>query len=376
MKRIAWFFNDWSINAYRQENNLYGGIGYYRVIKPAEVLSKWYDIDVIGAEFRKWGVGGDTTGATAYQRLEQYDLIISKHAHNAQMASNLLATADYYKKKIIVDADDNYLAVRKNNPASKDYDIGEQGRYNLSAFLSLASGITVSTAPLKRVFKTLNKKIDVLPNCNDLNDWPNVRKQWDDGIVRIGYAGAQGHLDDIELIIEPMAYLLAKYPNVMFEVIGLWPVEAMNMVNKMNEYCKKDISKQVKLGGGTMAWQGYPEMLASFGWDIGIAPLIEDTFNEGKSHIKWMEYSSVFVATIASPVYPYKEDIFGVKTIQDGVTGFLASNSEEWYAKLEKLVLDKDLRYSIATNAHEYVKNNWQYSQWADRFKKVIDKYI
>ncbi len=376
MKRIAWFTHDWSQNAYRQENDLYGGIGYYRVIKPAQVLRKYFDIDVIGAEFRKWGIGGDTTDATKFQRLEQYDMIISKHLNSAVMASNLLATADYYKKKILVDVDDNYLAIRPNNPAHKDYDIGEQGRYNLNAFLSLASGVTVSTLPLKKVFRKINKNINVLPNCNDLNDWPNVRKQFDDGKIRIGYAGALGHLDDLELIIEPIAYILAKYPNVVFETFGLWPQEAMEMVNKMNGYCKKDVSKQVRLGEGTMAWQGYPELLSSCGWDIGICPLVNDTFNEGKSHIKWLEYASVYATTVASPVYPYKEDIYGVKTIQDGVTGFFAEGREQWFERLDTLIKDKDLRYSVATNAHEYIKNYWQYEQWTPIFKKVIDKYI
>ena len=375
MKRIAWFSFDWSINVYRQENDLYGGIGYYRVIKPAQVLRQWFDIEVIGAKFRDWGVkGGDV--AYAYQRLEQYDLIVSKHAHNAQMASNLLATAEHYKKNLITDVDDNYFAVRKNNPAIKDYDIGKEGRYNLSTFLSLSSGLTVSTAPLKKVFKELNKKVDIFPNCNDVNDWPNVRKMWDDGTIRIGYPGALGHLDDLDLILEPMAYILAKYPNVVWEIIGLVPTEAMPMVNKMNAFCKKDISKQVRIGGGTMAWQGYPELLASFGWDIVVAPLVNDTFNQGKSHIKWMEASMVRAAVVASEVYPYYQPIDGVKTIQHGITGFLASTSEEWYKYLDLLIKDKTLRKQTAENAYDYIKDNWQYVQWADKFKKVITKYI
>jgi glycosyltransferase involved in cell wall biosynthesis len=373
---ILWFLWDWSQSAYRQENDLYGGIGYYRVIKPAQILREWFDIDIIGAEFRKWGVEGLGEGVK-YQRLAQYDLVITKHLKDAQTASNLLAAADYYKKKLVVDVDDNYFEIRKDNPALKDYGVGQNGRYHIGALLSLASGLTTSTEPLRKTYKKLNKHIDVLPNCNDVNDWPNVRKMWDDGQIRIGFAGGQGHLDDLELILEPMAYILAKYPNVSFEILSaIFPAEAMSLTIKMNEYCKKDISKQVKLGGGTMAWAGYPEFLSSLGWDIVLAPAIDDEFNRGKSHNRWMESSMIRCPVVASPVYPYKEPIQGVKTIQDGITGLFASNSMEWFKQLERLVQSKDLRRQIADNAYDYIKDNWQWEQHKDKFKKVISKYL
>lgn len=373
---IVSLFTDWSANAYRQENDLYGAIAYYRVVKPAQFLREWFDIEVVGSKFRTWGVeGGDE--ALRYQRLEQYDLILSKHMINGQMASNLLGTAGHFSKKIVIDVDDNYFKVRANNPAIKDYAKGQEGRYMIGAFLELASGLMTSTEPLKKVYKKLNKHIDVLPNCNDINDWPNVRKMWDDGKIRIGFAGGQGHLDDLELILEPMAYVLAKYPNVIWEIIGaLWPKEAMEMVNKMNGYCKKDIASQVRISGGTLAWQGYPELLASFGWDIVLAPLVDDEFNQGKSHIRWMEASMIHCPVVASPVYPYFEPIQKVKTIQNGVTGIFARTKEDWFRELEFLVTNKTARQEIAENAYNYVKDNWQWSQHIHKWKKVIEHYL
>lgn len=377
MKRIAWITNDWSANPYRTAHDLYGGLGYYRVIKPAQILSKWYDIDVIGADFQFWGIGnGDP--AYKYQRFEQYDLIIFKQMRTIQDASNIMATAKYYKKPILIDLDDNYLAIRKDNPAYSDYEYGNGPAEHLSALVSLVSGVIVSTAPLKKLYKSLNKNIDVLPNCNDVKDWPNVRKQWDDGKVRIGFCGGAGHLADLVLIIEPMAYILAKYPNVIFEICGaITPQEAMSMVTKMNELCKKDVSTQVRIAGGTegQVWQGYPELLTSFGWDIVVAPAIDDEFNRCKSHNRWLESSMIYAPVIASQVYPYYKNIQGVKTIQDGKTGLFARNSQEWFKQLDSLIQNKDLRYQIATNSYEYVKENWQYEQWALKWKRVIEKY-
>lgn len=373
--RIAWFFGDWSVSAYRQENDLYGGIAYYRVIKPAQVLRKWFDIEVIGADFLKWGVkGGDE--ATKYQRLEQYDLIIAKHLTNAQMASNLLATADYYKKKIIVDVDDNYFDIRKDNPAAKDYAIGQQGRYNLGAFLELCSGVTVSTYPLKEAYLKLNKNVDVLPNCNDIKDWPK-RTEKKDGLIRIGYAGGSAHNDDLDLIAEPMGRILEKYPNVVFEIMGaILPEKAMELGSKMIKFGSADILKRFRFIAGTMAWQGYPEVLGSYGWDIGLAPLVDEPFNRGKSHIKWLEYSMIGATTVASPVYPYKEKIQGVSTIEEPFTGLFASTSDEWFEKLDTLVKNEKYRKQIAKNAYKYVKENWQQKMFAEKWRDCINKYL
>ncbi len=374
---IAWIFSDWDANPFRAEHDLYGGIGYYRVIKPAQVLREWFDIEVIGAQWQKWGVEGSPDQSLKYQRLGQYDLIISKHFRTAEDASNTLATAKHYKKNILVDMDDDFIHMRPDNPAYKDYEYGQGPREYMSAYISLASGITVSTDPLKKVYKALNKKVDVLPNCCDISDWPNVRKMWDDGKVRIGFAGGQGHLADLELILEPMAYILAKYSNVSFEICGgLWPQQAMDMVNKMNAFCKKNISDQVRIAGGTLAWQGYPEMLASFGWDIVIAPLVDEPFNRGKSHIRWLESSMIHAPVVASPVYPYVSDIQGVKTIQDGQTGLVAHTAEDWFKHLDYLINNKGARRELADNAYNYIKDHWQYSQWADKWKNVINKYL
>lgn len=370
--KIAWLFGDWSVNAYRQENDLYGGIAYYRVIKPAQALRKWFDIEVIGADIRHWG-----TTAETYDRLGKgYDLIISKHLTDAAMASNILATGDHFKKKVIVDVDDNYFDIRKDNPAVKDYGIGKQGRYTLGAFLELANGITVSTDPLKEVYLKHNKSIDVLPNCNDVNDWPIPTKK-NDGIIRIGYAGGSAHNDDLDLIIEPVARILEKYPNTMFEVMGAITAEkARDIGAKMLKFASASILERFRIQGGTLAWQGYPEVLSSHGWDIGLCPLVDEPFNRGKSHIKFMEYSMIGAATVASPVYPYIEEIQGTKVVEHGKTGLFAKTSQEWFECLELLIKNPAIREKMSNNAYQFVKKEWQWKSWASGWKTAIEKYL
>lgn len=372
---IAMILTDWNSNAYRQENDLYGGIGYYRVIKPAQVLREWFDVEVIGSEFRLWGGGDDST---RYGRLgRDYDLLFSKHIDNGQAASNLLAVADHYKKPVVVDIDDDYLNIRKDNPAFDDYAELKGGRYFLGAMLQLSTGLAVSTEPLSGLYASFNKNIDVLPNCNDVDDWNYPRKVHSDGKIRIGYAGGNAHGDDIKLVIEPIARILDENPNVLFQIMGaVTALEAKGIGAAMNMIASRDVTSQIQITGGTLAWREYPELLMSMGWDIGIAPLVDDKFNRSKSHIKWMEYSMMGAAVIASPVYPYKESIQDVDTIVHGQTGLFANSSQEWYESLSNLIKDESYRKELAKKAYKYIRQNWQYKQHATKWKAVIEKYL
>ncbi|MGC4431135.1 glycosyltransferase, partial [Streptococcus suis] len=85
--------------------------------------------------------------------------------------------------------------------------------------------------------------------------------------------------------------------------------------------------------------------------DINLAPLVTTTFNEAKSEIKWIEAAAVKVVTVASNLGAFEE------MIQDGVTGVLADDNE-WESKLERLILEQDLRAQIAENAFEFVMNH------------------
>jgi glycosyltransferase involved in cell wall biosynthesis len=236
--------------------------------------------------------------------------------------------------------------------------------------------VLVNTLPLKKVYKGINKNIDVLPNCNDINDWPVERQNMQDDKIRIGFAGGLSHKADLEMILEPMSYILVKYPNVIFQVVGaLHPKEAMEMGVKMYEFCKVDINDRFMVRGGTEAWQGYPEFINSFAWDIAIAPAVDDEFNKCKSHNRWMESAMIGCPTVASPVYPYITPVQGRQVIRHGITGVIANNSEEWFEMLSGLIEHPDKRKEIAKNAYDYIANNWQWNNWEKEYKKIIDKY-
>lgn len=364
--KICYIYTDW---AHRPDKQ-YGGVGYYRVIKPAKFLSKYYDVDVYGANL----VGLKETPMKLWQFIfGQYDMVIVKQVDNEQAAGMMLFFADYYKKPVILDLDDNFIEVRPDQPAYEVYYPGSQKRAIFQAVLRSVQGLIVSTQPLADFYKQRVKDVYgvdlpvfVAPNCVDPEDW-KAPKRFRKKVI--GYAGSITHNGDLALIMPSLAKLMKEHKDWHFELIGALKSEHIPEVFKDFD---EETFQRVQIKGGTQSWRGYPELLAKQRWTVGLAPLINDEFNRGKSHIKWMEYALCGVPTLASKVYPYYMPIQGVPTIEDGKTGYLFESSLDFESKLCSLMEDDKIRTELADNARKCVLQNWSYKDHIEKWHKAI----
>lgn len=167
--------------------------------------------------------------------------------------------------------------------------------------------------------------------------------------------------------------LMIKYPFLHVEFMGGLEKE---QVQQLFAGIDLNILNRIEVTGGTPSWKEYPKKLSKTKWDIGICPLIDDEFNRNKSHIKWMEYSTYKIPTVASMVYPYYKKIDGVDAIKDGKTGFLANDTKDWVEKLSKLIENKELREEIGNNAYNYIKDNLTIQDNIYKWEKVFDKIL
>lgn len=378
-KKILFIYTDWNASEARRKAKGYGGVSYYRVIKPAQALQKLgWDVTIVGHDLvEKYG---DTPEQIWPSVFSEFDAVVVKQMDNPAAASPMFFFAERYDVPIILDLDDDYFSVKPDQPAWEVYKPGSQKRAIFGATLSLVDAIFVSTQPLKdsygkhlqEIYK-MDKPIFVLPNCNQFADWPIKQVPPPHGVVTIGYAGSITHNADLKMVLPAIMYVMEKYPHVRFEILGAMYKQALD---EMVAGYPKRLTKRIKLKPGTHSWDGYPELLASQNWDIGICPLVDDTFNRGKSHIKWMEYAMAGLPVVASPTFPYSEPINGTPVIENGVTGFFARSTGDWIMLLSRLIEDWPLRQQIAGNAKAAITRNWQYdkhaSLWADALNDVL----
>ena len=98
---------------------------------------------------------------------------------------------------------------------------------------------------------------------------------------------------------------------------------------------------------------------------VGIMPLTDDVFSQGKSAYKLIQYQAAGLPALASPVGENKH------LIRPGVNGFLPETPEEWAAALRTLHDDRELYRSCAENAqHESA----QYT--LERYFPVYRKFL
>lgn len=369
--KILFYRNDWGANVQRQMEDGYGGVGYYRIINPSKFVTK-HEVTVVGQ-----GVGrkGDTPEKKWTRIFTDYDVFWTTYFSNPQEASVMFYHRDKLGKKVVIDLDDNFLAVSPNHHLYDKLKPTKKDRAFVSTILSFADVITVSTEPLKqkidehlrKVYK-LEKKIVVVPNMNDMRDWEFEPVEKNKDKIVIGYTGSNSHYDDLAMFLPQLAKIMDKYPNVYFESIGAIGKDTINLFDCFSESAKL----RSDLLPSTWIFKEYPEHLSKQKWDIGVAPLVDDDFTRCKSHIKWLEYSMYKIPTVASRVYPYFVPNFGIDTIEHEKTGLLLKDSE-WFDALEDLILNKEKRERLGQNAHDFVKKNWQYNE---RFTQVLDEMV
>ena len=369
--KILFYRNDHSANVNRKMEDGYGGVGYYRIIQPSKRI-KGHDVTLVGMKLTKKGESRDQRWDRIFK---EYDVFWTTYFYDAEEASSMYYHRDKYKKKVVIDLDDDYLAIFPSHPL---YDVMKETKKNrafCSTILSFADVITVSTEPLKQKIQQhmkkvygLDKKVIVIPNMNDIQDWNYKSAKKNKNKIVIGYSGSYSHDDDLKMVFPAIAKIMDKYKNVYFESLGAVGNENLQLYNVFSE----DAKTRCDILPSTWTFKEYPKHLASMKWDIGICPLISHPFTESKSHIKWLEYSCYSIPTIASRIYPYFVNCFGIDIIKDMETGLLVKPSE-WFEALEKLILDKELRERLGKNARKFIIDNWQYGI---DFSNAIDKVI
>ena len=88
-------------------------------------------------------------------------------------------------------------------------------------------------------------------------------------------------------------------------------------------------------------------------FDIGIMPLPNTEWAAGKSGVKALQYMSVGVPVVCSPVG------MNAEVILDGENGMLARDESEWISKLSALIESRELRIRIGLDGRHTVESGY-----------------
>ncbi len=195
--------------------------------------------------------------------------------------------------------------------------------------------------------KQYNSNVMYNPTCVDTEKHHNVLAKHDVQRITIGWTGSFSTLQYLELVEPVLRQLQEKY-DFDFKVI-------CNQKPRLN-------LKNVEY----IEWSAENEVKELATCQIGLMPLTHDEWSEGKCGFKLIQYLSLEIPAVASPVGVNK------KIIEDGVNGFLCDTNEEWYTAFEKLILDKNLRERMGKEGRKKIINEYSLLSNADNFLSLF----
>jgi glycosyltransferase involved in cell wall biosynthesis len=259
--------------------------------------------------------------------LDRYDVFVFSRPHLDPSAQPAIQACASKGKAIVIDLDDDFHHIPGDHPFYQAY----REQYpnllkRLEALLSLANRVTVSTEPLARVYQKWSSKVAVIPN-----GWSRSHPLWEapappHDTVNLGWAGTITHREDILPIRPAIQRLIMENPETCLVIGGDLKVLALF----------SDIPEERRRFIPFAPFEEYPKMLAQF--DVLLAPLRLNAFNQSKSDIKLLEAGIRRIPWVASPTEPY---------LKWGEGGLVAKSPDEWYRQLKRLASSPELRLKL-----------------------------
>jgi glycosyltransferase involved in cell wall biosynthesis len=115
-------------------------------------------------------------------------------------------------------------------------------------------------------------------------------------------------------------------------------------------------------------WSSEEEEADLKSFDIGIMPLSDDLWSRGKCGLKILQYQSVGVPVVCTPV-GVNRDI-----VEHGVNGFWAQDEDQWEKGLLKLMQEDGLRREMGLEGRKTVERGYSLDVNAPRILDVLKK--
>lgn len=169
----------------------------------------------------------------------------------------------------------------------------------------------------------------------------------DDGVV-IGWLGSKTTVKYLRLIEPALREVCARYPFVRIAVMGGGEFDLPGLPVEQ------------------LDWSLEGELAALAAFDIGVMPLPLEDWSKGKSGGKARTYMAAGLPAVCAKIG------YNTELIDDGETGFLALNHDDWVEKLSALIEAPELRQRIGEAARAEVMARFPLRGQAQAMLKLL----
>jgi glycosyltransferase involved in cell wall biosynthesis len=192
------------------------------------------------------------------------------------------------------------------------------------------------------------KKVFLIPTSIDTNLYPIKKKISNQEEIILGWIGTKGNLKYLKRLEPVFESLSKKFSNLILKIVS-------------DDFYDSSFIPVIK-----KQWRLEDENEDLISFDIGLMPLHDDLWSRGKCGLKIIQYLSVGVPVVCTPV-GINSDI-----VKNGENGFWATNQEEWVGRLSAIVQNQDLRYKMGLKGMETVEREYSLAVASEKFFNVL----
>jgi glycosyltransferase involved in cell wall biosynthesis len=195
------------------------------------------------------------------------------------------------------------------------------------------------------------KRVEIIPTVVDLDHYSLKKTTLDHQPFNIGWIGSPTTTRYVEAM-EPVFQSLNKKYNCKFTMIG---ARDMNFEN---------LDLNIK------QWHEDSEVENLKSLDVGIMPLDDNIWEQGKCGIKLIQYMACGLPVVGTPIGVNRE------IIQHGINGFQATSPDQWIEHLSRLAEDPALRYSMGEEGRSMVESSYCLEVTAPKLAQLLRSCI
>jgi len=321
------------------------GMSY--TIAPFIDARTWHILYKQGSALQKaWGIvkGYLKRLKTVFIDIHSYDYVFV-HREGAPMGPPIFEwiVAKLWGKKMIYDFDDAIWI--PNTSAENKLAAVLKSVWKVKYICKWSHAVVGGNEYLCNYARQYNSNVVLIPTCVDMERMHNGVKEHKEGTVTIGWTGSHSTLPYLDEIMDVLQYAEQELNTKFILIANKKPDLPLNNW----EY---------------ISWNEATEIEDLLKMDIGVMPLKGDNWSEGKCGFKLIQYLSLGIPAVASPVGVNKV------IVEEGVNGYLCRTKDEWESALKNLVTDIALRkqagragrtkmlneYSIAANKGKFIQ--------------------
>jgi glycosyltransferase involved in cell wall biosynthesis len=278
-----------------------------------------------------------------FQGLPRFDVVCIQR--------RLLSPFEFYwirKKsaKVIFDLDD--AVMYRSSSSSRPHSFSRWLKFRW--MVRGSDVVTVGNQFLKEEVLKVDqqKKVFLIPTSIDTSLYPRKKKVSEGPEVTLGWIGTKGNLKYLKKLEPVFERLAQRFPDIRLKIVS-------------NDFFDSPFIPVIK-----KPWKLEDENEDLVSFDIGLMPLNDDLWSKGKCGLKIIQYLSVGIPVVCTPV-GVNGDI-----VRDGYNGFWASDHQEWADRIAKLISDPGLRERMGQEGIETVEKEYALSVTSEKLLKVL----